>query len=194
MQLRGILLCGGALALLAACGPGAGGAGNSTPSGIAQDINAARNQAPTSARPGQRYSAGARSLAPLPVPPPTPPAAPVAPVPPAAMPPSVALGGFSSQAQRPGNAALGHRFALDNCRPCHVVASDQSSPVRFADAPEFRAIANMASTTPVSLTIWLTNPHPTMPSLKLSPEEAANVIAYIETLRDHHSGAGRDHR
>lgn len=186
MQLRGILLCSGALALLAACGPGASGAGNSTPAGIYQDINASRNQAPTSARPGQRYSAGARNLSPLPVAPPTPPASPVAPVPPVATPPSVALGAFSSQAQKPGNAELGRRFALDNCRPCHVVASDQSSPVRFADAPDFRAIANLASTNPVSLTIWLTNPHPTMPSLKLTSEEAANVIAYIETLRVHH--------
>jgi hypothetical protein len=42
----------------------------------------------------------------------------------------------------------------------------------------------MPSTTHLSLIVWLTNPHPTMPSLVLSPQEAADVIAYIQSLRD----------
>ena len=84
----------------------------------------------------------------------------------------------------PGDPRIGRSFALDNCRPCHVVAPDQSSPVRFANAPNFRDIAKRPRTTPFSLSIWLTNPHPTMPTLQLTPEEASNVIAYIMSLRE----------
>ena len=84
----------------------------------------------------------------------------------------------------PGDPDKGRRFALENCRPCHVVARDQSSPVRFADAPAFAAIANAAAATPAGLNVWLTNPHPSMPSLVLTPAESADVIAYIMSLRD----------
>jgi len=82
-----------------------------------------------------------------------------------------------------GNARHGRDFAFDNCRPCHVVAFDQKSPTRFSDAPDFMRIANNAATTNLSLAVWLTNPHPTMPSLVLSPQEAGDVIAYILSLR-----------
>jgi hypothetical protein len=37
------------------------------------------------------------------------------------------------------------------------------------------------------LNIWLTNPHLTMPNLVLYPQEAADVIAYILSLREQHS-------
>ena len=83
-----------------------------------------------------------------------------------------------------GDPRIGRSFALDNCRPCHVVAPDQTSAIRFANAPTFRAIANAASTSQFGLNVWLTNPHPTMPTLVLSPDESANVIAYILSLRD----------
>ena len=83
-----------------------------------------------------------------------------------------------------GNPPAGHDFALGTCTPCHVVAPDQKSPVRFADAPDFRAIARAPGTTQIGLNIWLTNPHPTMPKLVLDPQEAADVIAYILSLRD----------
>ena len=86
----------------------------------------------------------------------------------------------------PGNPQAGHDFAVETCTPCHVVSPDQRSPVRFADAPDFRVIANAPRTTAFGLNIWLTNPHPTMPKLVLDPQEAADVIAYILTLRDQH--------
>jgi hypothetical protein len=38
----------------------------------------------------------------------------------------------------------------------------------------------------IRLNIWLTNPHPTMPKLVLYPQEAADVIAYILSLRERH--------
>ena len=99
-------------------------------------------------------------------------------------PPIIGLAGISQAQTNPGNASRGRDFAFDNCRPCHVVAPNQPSTTRFSNAPDFRAIANMPTTTSLSLVVWLTNPHPTMPSLVLSAQEAADVIAYIQSLRD----------
>lgn len=98
--------------------------------------------------------------------------------------PRLGLAGMAQAAASDGNPTRGRDFAFDNCRPCHVVAPNQPSTTRFSNAPAFRAVANMPSTTPLSLMVWLTNPHPTMPSLVLSPQEASDVIAYIESLRD----------
>jgi hypothetical protein len=82
-------------------------------------------------------------------------------------PPRMGIAGMAQAQADQGNAGRGRDFAFDNCRPCHVVAPNQTSPTRFSDAPDFRAIANMPTTTPLSLIVWLTNPHPTMPSLIL---------------------------
>ena len=83
-----------------------------------------------------------------------------------------------------GHPQTGYDFAIGTCTPCHVVSPDQKSPIRFADAPDFRSIANAPGTTAIGLNIWLTNPHPTMPKLVLYPQEAADVIAYILSLRE----------
>jgi cytochrome c len=93
------------------------------------------------------------------------------------------IAGIAQVADRPGSIRRGHDFAFDNCRPCHVVGPDQRSTMRFSIAPDFQSVANMPSTTSLSLIVWLTNPHPTMPSLVLSPQEASDVIAYIQSLR-----------
>jgi hypothetical protein len=79
----------------------------------------------------------------------------------------------------PGEPAIGRQFAVDNCRPCHVVMANQTSAARFATGPKFRDVAHMKQMTPMSLNIWLTNPHPTMPTLRLTAEEAANVVAEV---------------
>jgi mono/diheme cytochrome c family protein len=84
-----------------------------------------------------------------------------------------------------GNPAAGRAFALQTCTPCHVVVSDQLSPRRFATGPDFKEIANTPGQTAMALTVWLTaTPHPTMPNLVLTSDEAQNVIAYILSLRD----------
>jgi cytochrome c551/c552 len=86
-------------------------------------------------------------------------------------------------AQTAGNAAAGKAFALEVCTPCHVVASDQLSPRRFAVAPDFDAIANTSAMTYMALHAFLSTSHPTMPNLILSDAEERNVIAYILGLR-----------
>lgn len=98
--------------------------------------------------------------------------------------PSMGIAGLAQPSPDSGNAARGRDFAFDNCRPCHVVAPNQTSAKRFSNAPDFHSVANAPTTTPLSLIVWLTNPHPTMPSLVLSPQEAADVIAYIQSLRN----------
>ncbi|MGE5201073.1 MAG: cytochrome c [Acidobacteriota bacterium] len=82
-----------------------------------------------------------------------------------------------------GNPRAGRAFALQVCALCHVVAPGQLTPPRLATAPSFRSIANLPSTTSLSLQVFLVSPHPSMPNLVLSAEESANVIAYILSLK-----------
>jgi len=89
-----------------------------------------------------------------------------------------------NQPPKSANPHAGHHFAVGTCSPCHIVSPHQKLPSRFADAPHSRAIANAPRTTVIRLNIWLTNPHPRMPKLVLYPQEAADVIAYIPSLRE----------
>jgi mono/diheme cytochrome c family protein len=159
-----------ALFPLVACGPLASDQSASPSAAIEADIAAARRAGSSPAVPVAPHADGLASPAPQAGTPAT-----------GEMPGGngVDLGAGAS----PGDPRIGRSFALENCRPCHVVAADQGSPIRFANAPDFRTIANWPNTTPFSLFIWLTNPHPTMPTLQLTPEEASNVIAYILSLR-----------
>ena len=90
---------------------------------------------------------------------------------------------LDAMAQTIGDPASGRRFALEVCTPCHLVASDQVSPPRFAKAPDFAAIASNRAMTESALATLLYSPHPTMPNLILSQAEAADVIAYIMSLK-----------
>jgi hypothetical protein len=51
--------------------------------------------------------------------------------------------------------------------------------------PAFRDIANTLGMTATALRVFLTSSHPKMPNLILTPEEIADVTAYIVILRDH---------
>jgi len=82
-----------------------------------------------------------------------------------------------------GNPRAGRAFALQVCALCHVVAPGQLTPPRLTTAPTFRSIANLPSTTALSLQVFLVTPHPTMPNLVLTDSEAADVIAYILSLK-----------
>jgi mono/diheme cytochrome c family protein len=167
------VVLGAAMAMTAACASADHVSPSSPASGIEQDIGAARN-------PGA--SSQANTSADL-LRSPVRPAVPWAPV--TRAPSAVAVPDTHAE-PKPGDIHAGRRFALANCRPCHVVAANQNSPIRFADAPTFHDIAAMPSTTRFSLDVWLRNPHPTMPSLILSRQEAADVIAYILSLHNSH--------
>jgi mono/diheme cytochrome c family protein len=83
-----------------------------------------------------------------------------------------------------GDPIAGETLSRGTCAHCHVVAGDQPLPAGRPKAPGFSAIANMPSTTGVSLAAFLRSPHPSMPNLILSPDELKNVVAYILSLRE----------
>lgn len=82
-----------------------------------------------------------------------------------------------------GVPAAGEDTALQVCAPCHVVADRQVLP-RLASAPSFKEIANVPGMTEMALFALLHSPHPSMPNLILSRDEAEDVVAYIVSLRD----------
>jgi mono/diheme cytochrome c family protein len=83
-----------------------------------------------------------------------------------------------------GDVEKGRAFALEACSVCHVVAPQQRTPPRIANAVSFRSIANTEGMTGMKLQAILSTPHAVMPNLILTPEEAADVIAYIMSLRN----------
>ena len=83
-----------------------------------------------------------------------------------------------------GNPAAGRAFAREVCSPCHAVTPAPRSPRMLDIAPDFRAIANTSGMTATALHAFLRTAHPKMPNLILTPEQSADVIAYILSLRD----------
>jgi mono/diheme cytochrome c family protein len=82
-----------------------------------------------------------------------------------------------------GDAAAGHAFAREACNACHMVEAEQRAPRLIVIGPAFRDIANTRGITATSLRVFLTTSHPKMPNLILTPEESADVTAYILSLR-----------
>jgi mono/diheme cytochrome c family protein len=94
----------------------------------------------------------------------------------------LATAALSVRAQE-GGVAAGHAFAREACNACHVVDAEQRARRLIAIGPAFRDIANTRGITPTALQVFLTTSHPKMPNLILTPEEMADVIAYILSLR-----------
>jgi len=94
----------------------------------------------------------------------------------------LALTGVSAHAQD-ADVAAGHAFAREACRACHMVEAKQQKPRRIVIGPAFRDIANTRGMTATALRVFLTTSHPKMPNLILTPEEIADVSAYILSLR-----------
>ena len=85
----------------------------------------------------------------------------------------------SAQAQ---NVDAGRAIAERWCSGCHLVDHVQKSAPNDA-IPSFRAVANMKSTTTISLAVFLQTPHEPMPNFMLSRRQIADVSAYILSLR-----------
>ncbi len=82
----------------------------------------------------------------------------------------------------PGDARAGQRLATTWCANCHRIAPGGPGPSTDA-APAFPAIAQMASTTSMSLRVFLQSPHGNMPDYRLTREQLDDLVAYILTLR-----------
>ena len=86
-------------------------------------------------------------------------------------------------ADLPGDPAAGLVFARDVCANCHNVEALDPEGTPVLEAPAFRDIANGSAHNEMSLRVFFRTPHLTMPNLKLTEEETANVIGYILSLR-----------
>jgi hypothetical protein len=78
----------------------------------------------------------------------------------------------------PGN---GRRLAQRWCE-AHVVTPTQSRAATD-QAPPFATIAKMPDIDAAKIALFLLHPHPKMPDMGLSRSEAADLAAYIVTLK-----------
>jgi mono/diheme cytochrome c family protein len=89
---------------------------------------------------------------------------------------------FSALAQPlEGNSLHGREIATKLCSSCHRVLPMTISDK--ADPPSFQSIANLPSTTGISLNVFLHSNHKNMPNLILAPTDSDDVIAYILSLK-----------
>lgn len=93
----------------------------------------------------------------------------------------VAIMGFAGPPVEAADADHGADLAKRWCAACHVVDSSQTQA--SADVPTFATIARAADFTPEKVAFFLLDPHPKMPSFPLSRTEAADIAAYIGSLR-----------
>ena len=90
---------------------------------------------------------------------------------------ALALAPVSSLA---ADAKHGEILARRWCTGCHLVGPDQ--PSATTDAPPFAAVARMPNFDEARIASFLLDPHPKMPNLQLSRDDAADLAAYIATL------------
>jgi mono/diheme cytochrome c family protein len=79
------------------------------------------------------------------------------------------------------DASHGKALAQVWCANCHLVAPDQRQA--SADVPTFAAIAERPDFNVGRLAFFLLDPHPKMPNLALTRAEAADLAAYIGSLK-----------
>lgn|ERR1700686_3081925 len=94
---------------------------------------------------------------------------------------AVAVTGLSGPAAVAADAQHGAELAKRWCATCHLVESGQKQA--NADVPSFAAIATKSDFTPEKVAFFLLDPHPKMPNFPLSRNEAADLAAYIGSLR-----------
>ena len=75
----------------------------------------------------------------------------------------------------------GRQVARRWCVSCHVVAANQRQTT--TEAPPFATIARRPDFDVSRLTAFLLNPYPRMPNMSLTRTEAADLAAYIGSLR-----------
>jgi mono/diheme cytochrome c family protein len=93
---------------------------------------------------------------------------------------SLALSLFAT-AGHAADAMQGGVLAKRWCSACHVVSVEQ--PSGTTQAPPFSAIARRADFNASQVAFFLLAPHPKMPDMSLTRNEAANLAAYIATQR-----------
>ena len=75
------------------------------------------------------------------------------------------------------DAGHGETLAKRWCAACHIVAPDQSHGQD--NVPPFATIAKIPDFNANAIARFLMNPHPKMPDMQLSRDEADDLAAYI---------------
>ncbi len=88
---------------------------------------------------------------------------------------------FGASQTLAADADHGADLAKRWCAACHLVDSAQKQA--SADVPSFAMIAQKSGFTPEKVAFFLLDPHPKMPNFPLSRSEAADIAAYIGSLR-----------
>ena len=83
-------------------------------------------------------------------------------------------------AQPDNRHSLGRQVAMALCSSCHRVTEGQRRPRGIAS---FFAIANLPSTTALSLKVFLRSNHTGMPNLIVSESDSDALIDYILSLK-----------
>jgi mono/diheme cytochrome c family protein len=94
------------------------------------------------------------------------------------------LSGISSSASAQGaDPSPGARLAEEHCSSCHAVGANPHVKSPNPEAPPFALVAQMPSTTELSLKVFLRSSHKNMPNFILSSEEIDSVTSYILGLK-----------
>jgi mono/diheme cytochrome c family protein len=84
-------------------------------------------------------------------------------------------------AQPDNSHSLGRQIAIELCSSCHRVTEGQ--PLPRHNVASFFAIANLHSTTALSLKVFLQSNHKGMPNLIVSESDSNELIDYILSLK-----------
>lgn len=87
---------------------------------------------------------------------------------------------LSAAAQEQGNAEAGRELATNLCAACHIVGNQRTGSDL---APPFPAIARDPDVSVAELHGWGGAGHPMLPNLVLTPEQVADINAYLDSLR-----------
>ena len=82
--------------------------------------------------------------------------------------------------QEEGHPAAGQELASQQCTACHIVGTEQ---VGSDAAPPFPVIAKDPDMTLTELHAWIGPAHPMLPNLALTPQQIADINAYLDTLQ-----------
>ena len=79
------------------------------------------------------------------------------------------------------STVAGRRLAEAWCTECHAI--DAAPTRKVTAAPDFADIANRASTTALSLKVFLRTNHPSMPNIVIAPDQSDDLVNYILSLK-----------
>jgi mono/diheme cytochrome c family protein len=86
------------------------------------------------------------------------------------------------EGQEIGHASRGLALAQQFCAECHAIQKEYARSPN-ANAPRFQAIASTPGMTAMALTAALNTSHLSMPNILLAPDQQADIIAYILSLK-----------